>query len=234
MAHDLYSDQYKFEWEHRAYLQSAINIAIVIATIVGCGLVSVARVYKFSSSTESLIVSILLAGSLLSLGVAAYSIFRAMHGFEYARIPTPSKLEGWRQELTDWHAKYGSLIDIEKDIDQGYLTRLCEAVENNWLNNKRRSAHIFRATRFTGLAALFIVVPAILSVYQDVVSEPVTHNVRILSGELGSTGEQIVPENEPEPETPEPQAPPPKPEPPPNDFFKEDRVPPAPKADEKP
>ena len=233
MTPDIYREQYKFEWEHRAYLMSSMNLSIAIIAIIGGGLITVARVYSFSDSIESYIVGGLLSVSLSSLGFAAWSVFRAMRGYQYQRVPLPSNLEEWKASLADWHTQYGSISEIDADFRDGYIKKMCEAVEANAANNTNKSAQLYRANQATGLAALLLIAPAIMFVVQDHFAETSPHLVEIVDGRIQVVGDSVMPpedENQEQP-SPQPVAPPPKPEPPQNEFIKEDQVKPETRTD---
>ena len=234
MTPDIYREQYKFEWEHRAYLMSSMNLSIAIIAIIGGGLITVARIYTFSESNQSYVVGVLLALSLCSLGFAAFSVFRAMRGYRYQRVPLPSNLEKWKTELTEWHIQYGSISDVEVDLHDGYIAKMCEAVEANAANNTNKSAQLYRANQATGLAAILLIIPAILFVVQDHSLETSPQQVEIVSGKIQVIGDiPVSTENEPQKQPePQPAAPPPKPPPPQNEFIKEDQVKPETRTDE--
>lgn len=226
MTPDIYREQYQFEWEHRNYLMSSTNLSIAVIAIIGGGLVTVGRVYDFSGSTGSYVVGGLLSLSLTSLVFATFFVFRAMRGYLYQRVPLPSNLERWRTELTEWHSEFGLTSDVEAEFFDGYITKMCEAIEANAANNMNKSAQLHRANQATGLAAILLIIPAILFVVQDHTLESGPQKVEIISGSIRVLGESAMPtENEPK-EKPEsqPAAPPPKPPPPQNEFIKEDQV----------
>lgn len=237
MKPDIYSEQYNFEWEHRSYLISSMNHSTVIITIIGGGLVTISRLYDFSGSFLSYAVATLLVSSFVALGFAVISVFRAMGGYEYARVPRPNKLIAWRNELENWHSKYGNVDDqLDEDFDTAYLACIGDAVEVNATNNRSKSAHIHRANIATAAATALLFIPAVMFVVQDKKSDINVELVTLPTNNNGVNGDHKMSESNDEPNAPEapseapsetpPEAPPPKPAPPTNEFFKENKVPP--------
>jgi hypothetical protein len=167
-----------------------MNLSIVLATVVAGALIAIARLYHFSSSASSYIAAALLTLSFAALGFTAYSILRALCGYEYARVPMPSALRQWRNDLVNWHTSHGAIDQVDTDFEEGFLTKLGEAVENNAANNKRRSARIYQANMATGIAAALLVPPSVLFVVQDNLSEPQPHAVEIVGGKIQIIGDE--------------------------------------------
>ena len=122
---------------------------------------------------------------IVGVSLFRFSVSISCHGgYRYQRVPLPSNIEKWKESLTDWHIKYGSISDIDADLHDGYIKKMCEAIEANAANNTNKSAQLYRANQATGFAALLLIVPAVLFVVQDRLAETVPHQIEIVDGKI--------------------------------------------------
>jgi hypothetical protein len=102
----------------------------------------------------------------------------------------PSALRQWSKEIADWHKRFGTISQVDNDVEEGFLKRLGEAIEVKWANNKLRSIGIYRANIATAVAATLLIAPGGLFVIQDKTTEPRPHPVEIIGGKLRILGDE--------------------------------------------
>jgi hypothetical protein len=158
----IYKDHYEFEWNHRSYLTSALNIPIAVATVLGSAEVVLLQKFPFYQDITTYIFVFLWVCSICFLISALIFLFKAIHGYTYQRIPTPSMLKSHYEELKAWWERNGGTEkDAEKDHDDFFYKRMEEAIEKNATNNKNKSAYIAKSNRSLILALIFLAVSSV-------------------------------------------------------------------------
>lgn len=181
MKSEIYKEFYDFEWDHRSHLTSAVNIPIAGATVVGGGIAVMIQGFSYSNnhSTKIFIICAVLA-ILCFIGVL-YFIFKAFHGYTYERISTPLTFKKYYDELLEWHNRYGdgkSSADVR--FEYHFNNRLAEAAEVNALNNKNRSAYLYRANAVLALCLLFAVFAAAPYLVTKIDKPEKTYSIKII------------------------------------------------------
>ena len=155
MNRDIYKEHYQFEWDHRTHLTSSLNIPIAVATVIGSALAVMVRGFSYQADLTTNLFIVLIVLSATSIVVAIFFLFRALHGYEYQRIPIPSVLKNYYDELVQWHESNGSNnLTAEKEFDEYLNQKYAEAVENNSINNKRKSGYLYRTNLTLALKIL--------------------------------------------------------------------------------
>jgi hypothetical protein len=231
MDSELYQQLYKFEWEQRSALNSAVNIPIVATTVLGGAGATMALSYPYSAVLPGFGFVIAMLGALVCLAYSVYSILRSLITSKYKKTPSPIELRKHFEALSAWHLQNGSTTDAARiEFEDKLNLRLAEATEANATNNNSRAVYIFRATVALFIALVFLAVAAALYVAASVASDGRIHKARIVSP--GSLREEAIvatdkpqaevntppstPQTPPSTPSPAPAATSPKPEFPPN------------------
>lgn len=158
MNTEIYKDRYDFEWSHKTQILEITNICIAVATIIGSGVVAEAQAFDYDSNMSNAFLTLLLINSV-SLLLALYFIFRAIVGYGYSHIPTPSSLEPHHNNLIIWCSQNGHPPEYADELFSKYLNkRIAEAVDVNLENNVKKSAYNQKAIYaiFSSIIILFI------------------------------------------------------------------------------
>lgn len=227
MKHEIYKDHYQFEWDHRSHLTSALNIPIAASTVLGGAVTVMAKSYPY----ENAITTYLFIGALFlavaCIGLAIVFLFKAFHGYQYKRIPTPLALKSYYDELLTWHNQYGNGKETaDPRFEEYFNQRVAEATEVNALNNKNKSAYLYRCNTALAVAILFMAVSSVPYLIATINEKDKTYSVNVLSLPTveGKHPKEkaVMPDNDPQPTTSEaPPEPPPEPVMPPNENIKE-------------
>jgi hypothetical protein len=232
MKRDIYKDHYQFEWDHRSHLTSALNVPIAVATVIGSALAVMAQSFSYQANLTTYLFVVLIVLSVASIVVAVFFLFRALHGYEYQRTPTPAVLKKYYDDLVQWHESNGSdSLTAENEFDEYFHQKIAEAVENNATNNKRKSGYLYRTNLTLAISLLFVGLSSIPFLVRTVTAGDKVYSIRVL--EIPSLNKEIraMPNNDQDqrthPTNQQPAVPPAKPVPPPNEFIKEHTVPPS-------
>jgi hypothetical protein len=224
MKYEIYKEHYKFEWDHRSHISTAMNVPIAVATVLGGAVTVMAQKYPYTFSTTSYMFVIAVAIAVMCIFLSIFFLFKAIHGYNYKRIPTPLKLKSYYDELLDWHEKYGNGKEsAEHKFDEYFYLRIGEATEVNAHNNKNKSAYLYRCNTSLAFAVVFIALSSIPFLIDTINGKEKTYSVRILSPTLNQKKEIAMSDNEPTTNEAPPE-PPPEPVMPPNENIKESVV----------
>ncbi|MCP4746836.1 MAG: hypothetical protein GY874_11965 [Desulfobacteraceae bacterium] len=226
MDSKIYKDQYEFEWNHRSHLTSALNIPIAVATLLGGALVTLFQKFPFAKDIPTYLFSAFALFSTISLVTAVIFIFRAVRGYKYQRIPTPTNIKKHYNDLKDWWSRNnGSEKDAQKDLNDYINERLSEAVERNSVNNKNKSAYIYKTNSALISSLVFIALCTMPYLVRTINNISNTVKVEIINPEftLLQKEEKIMNDNDNNPSNEKPNDDP-KPTGPPNQEIKEDKV----------
>lgn len=227
MKHEIYKDHYQFEWDHRSHLTSALNIPIAASTVLGGAVTVMAKSYPYE---KAIITYVFIGALLLAVACIALSIvflFKAFHGYQYKRIPTPLALKLYYDGLLAWHTQYDNGKEsADPRFEEYFNERVAEATEVNALNNKNKSAYLYRCNTALAVAVLFMAVASAPYLIATINEKEKTYSVNVISmpAVVGNHKKEtaVMPDNEPQPTTSEaPPEPPPEPVMPPNENIKE-------------
>jgi hypothetical protein len=232
MNRDIYKEHYQFEWDHRTHLTSSLNIPIAVATVIGSALAVMVQSFSYQADLTTNLFIVLIVLSATSIVVAIFFLFRALHGYEYQRIPTPSVLKNYYDGLVQWHESNGSdSLTAKKEFNKYLHQRYAEAVEKNSINNKRKSGYLYRTNLTLAISLLFVGLSSAPFLVRTVTAGDKVYSIRVL--EIPSLNKELraMPNNDQNQRTPptnqQPAVPTPKPVPPPNEFIKEHTIPPS-------
>lgn len=145
MRSELYSDVYKFEWDQRSQLISAVNIPIIgltaLATVLGSTLIS----FPYDSNLQ--VIFLFTSGiTILTLFSALFFVLRSMLDLTYKKMPDPLKLTSYFKQLEDWHRNANSPEGTAaKEFQDHFNEKLAEAATVNAFINKKRGDCIYFA-----------------------------------------------------------------------------------------
>lgn len=225
MDYRIYKDQYEFEWNHRSHLTSALNIPIAVATVMGGALIALFQKFPFANDSTTYIFIAFSTFSTICLITAIVFLFKAVHGFKYLRVPTPMKLNEHYKELLEWWKRHdGSEENAKNDLNDFLDIRTAEAVERNSVNNKNKSAYIYKTNTALIFSLVFIALCSIPYLFKTTSNSSNTIKVEIVNPELTFVQKEVkaMPENDQENNDQSDNDP--KPEGPPNQEIREDKV----------
>lgn len=181
MDSDLYKELYRFEWEQRSHLISAVNIPIVAITALATVLATIAMGYPYASSPNATIFVTCITISIVLLFVALILVLWSLLNVEYKKIPSPILLRQHHKKLTAWYLRHGKTIeDAENDFQDSFNDQLALAAEQNGKRNRLRGNCIFLASVFIGLSLLPSGVAGALYVSASIGAPDKTYNVHIV------------------------------------------------------
>lgn len=236
MNRDIYKDHYQFEWDHRSHLTSALNVPIAVATVIGGALAVMVQSFNYQTDFTTYIFVALSALSATSIVVAVFFLFRALHGYQYERTPTPLVLKNYYDDLVNWHEANGSdKPTAESEFDEYFHQKIAESVETNATNNKRKSGYLYRTNLTLAIAMLFAGLSSVPFLIKMVATGDKIYSIRVLQMPIvNSVPNQKVTtmtnndqEHRPQTTDQQPVIPQPRPTPPPNELIKEHTIPPS-------
>lgn len=224
MKPELFHEHYKFEWEHRSYLSSSMNVPIAVATILGSAITVMVQKYPYEMSLASGLFVFFIILVVIGVLIGAYFLSRAFIGYKYQRVPTPLKLSEHYEKLLVWSEKKqdGKLI-ADAAFEKHFLERLGQATEINADNNKAKSGYLYRCNVSLALALVFLALAAVPYIITMTVKQDEIYSVRIIS-ELSTSSEDIVMGGEDDNENDQRPEEPSEPVMPPNEDIREHEV----------
>jgi hypothetical protein len=137
---------YKDELRNRERVLGNVAVPIGLLTVLGGLIGTMVRSYTTSSDTLGYLFGWLSFVAASLFVVAAYSLFRSIHGHVYKIIPPAAELKDYELKLIEWHIKYGDGVehgeaDFQHQLEEMYI----EAADINRNVNIRKSEYLFRA-----------------------------------------------------------------------------------------
>lgn len=197
MKPEIYKEFYKFEWDHRSHLTSALNIPIAGATVVGGGIAVMVKGFPYKESLITNIFGGLSGIAAVFLVIVLFYIFKSFHGYKYNRIATPLKFKAYHDKLLIWHNEYGNgkeSADIK--FEEYFNQRIAEAAEVNSYNNLKRSAYLYRANASLAFSLFFIFLAAVPYLVAKIDTPKEIYQMQIVNPVTTIIKEQKMPENE--------------------------------------
>ena len=234
MKPEIYKDHYQFEWDHKSHLTSALNIPIGVATVIGGAIALMVKKYPYHQDFNTIGFVALISFSALLIVIAAYYLFKALHGYQYQRIPTPKTLKTYYDDLLQWHESYGNGKQAaEEEFNEYFHQRMAEAVDVNAHNNKSKSGYLYRTNVLLAISLLFVAFSSVPFLVKTIAARDQVHSIRIVEMPELSKEKIAMPDDDQNDQNEQttttdqtPEAPPAKPTPPPNENIKEHVVPP--------
>jgi len=158
---------YEREWEQRQILEASLGIPVGATTVLGGGLYYMVDNYSYSGSILSFVFTGFIAAAYLSLVFSIVFIIKAIHGYEYSKIPTAKTMSDQMENLINYYSvsedeKGSPKADFESELKLMYI----EAADDNAWNNIRRSTYIHKSKQSLILLLVFAGIAAPLSVFR--------------------------------------------------------------------
>ncbi len=97
------------------------------------------------------------ATAALFLVECAYYLMRSYHGDTYKHVLSPTEWLKYRDELIEWHTRYGrGAQDGKEEAESQLEAQYADYATTNFDTNNRKAEYRFRATTALMLAALFL------------------------------------------------------------------------------
>ena len=196
---DLHKELYFFEWNRKEQLASAANLPVALLTVLAGGVLFLVQSFPYSADLATALFITLAAGSAASQVCGVYFLIRSLYGYWYEQIPAPDKLQGYFEELAQYHESVRSEDDeIQRDFDSYLQQRLAEATVANRENNTRTAGALHKATGSIVFALVFAGLSFVPYLPASLNREQPTPKVQI-EGPVNLRSEAThVPENNPQ------------------------------------
>lgn len=169
---EFFRDLYQAEWERYNYINSAIALPAGILTLLGGGLLVLVQGYRSDSKELDAVFWIFLILAFIFYLFSALELVLSLHGYVYRRIPLPSQINGYRNQLIQ-HFMKGAAVPIDAAIaeriaassDTAFREFLAsayiEACDRNSVNNIKRGEHLYMSIRLLVFSLAFACVSAL-------------------------------------------------------------------------
>ena len=184
---DFLKEQYQKEFDQKNDYTSRITLMSGILTILGGGLLAMARELEMPSSLNEWIEGATIALSLVFICISARWVWSAYTNITYLAIPSPSDLLAFRDELLEYYRQVvcpegrspQSIADAEllAEIDKAYSMLTTENIRIN----ERRSRALKRANKYFLLAISIATLALVLQLYRNAVSPKPPQEVKIIN-----------------------------------------------------
>lgn len=208
MRHAFYQQLYEAEFQRRDHLQSAVGTPLSVLVLVGTGLVLLAQKFRTDERLLQVVFWSSYTAALVAFVVTVYMLIRSFHGYVYRRIPYPSQILAYHEELKAHHTAAGKPGLAEEEFDIYLRGQYIEAGDRNSVLNVNRTAYLNLGNRALILCLCALVVCAVPYVIAVRQAKPEPQLFQFVNGS------RTMPDREKP--SPAPGVIPPKPLPPPN------------------
>nr|VFJ93812.1 MAG: hypothetical protein BECKLFY1418B_GA0070995_10508 [Candidatus Kentron sp. LFY] len=180
MNRKIYQDQYDFELNQRNHLTSSVNVPIMVVIVVGGVVSSMVLNVPYALNASSIVFSLASIICAIFLLISICLLFGSSIGYKYMKLPPPSELDRYYEELLQWHKNNGTETDARNDFDDYLYERLGESVEVNSNNNINRGNFLHMATIMIAVATLFLAISGAIYVYAKLQNGQTPYKVQII------------------------------------------------------
>jgi hypothetical protein len=184
---DFLKEQYQKEFDQKNDYTSRITLMSGILTILGGGLLAMARELEMPSSLNEWIEGATVVLSLAFVFISARWVWSAYTNITYQAIPSSADLLAFRDELVDYYRQVDclkdrspqSIVDAEllAEIDKAYAMLTTENIRIN----ERRSRALKRANKYFLLAISIATLALVLQLYRNAASPKPPQEVKIIN-----------------------------------------------------
>lgn len=184
---DFLKEQYQKELDRKNDYTGRITLMSGILTILGGGLLAMARELAMPNGSNEWIEGATVAASLIFASISAWWVWSAYTNITYLAIPSSADLLAFRDGLVDCYRQVDcpdgatpqSIADAEllAGIDKAYSTLTTE----NYRINERRSRSLKRANKYFLLAILIASLALVLQLYRNAASPKPAQEVKIIN-----------------------------------------------------
>lgn len=170
-----FEELYKSELEHKERLRGAVGLPLGLLMVIGGLLGTMSESMELRPALPSVLFWIAVTGGVVYFVRAAYFLIRAYHGHVYKGMPFALQRKEYRDQLREWHAKYGGGAH-EGDVEyENHLERLyAEAADRNADVNTVKSEYLFSANASLIVCVILTAIAFLpYAVSRRLVSEPV-------------------------------------------------------------
>ena len=170
-----FEELYKSELEHRERLRGAVGLPLGLLMVIGGLLGTMSQSIELRPALLSVLFWIAVTGGVVYFVRAAYFLVLSYHGHVYKAMPFALQRKEYRDQLREWHAKYGGGAG-EGDVEfANYIERLyAEAADRNAYVNTVKSEYLFSANASLILCVILTAIAYLpYAVSRRLVSEPV-------------------------------------------------------------
>lgn len=183
MRYEIYRQLYDFELAQRDHLISAVNIPMVVATILGSALGTMMMTFPYAKSAGSsgwAFCGLVLVG-LLALIAAIFALVRSLVGYEYARTASPKCWQEYFDKLVEMYSTFPEQPFLaQAGFDKRFHERLAEATDENSAQNRKRSDFLYKANLCCVVALIAVALAAVPYVFASVKYGDHVEQVRIV------------------------------------------------------
>jgi hypothetical protein len=180
-------EQYQKKLDQKNDYTGRITLMSGTLTILGGGLLAMAREIAIPNHSNEWIEGVTVAASLICTGISAWWVWRAFTNITYLAIPSSADLLAFRDDLVVYYQQVGcpdgatpqSIADVEllAGIDKAYSRLSTE----NYKINERRSQLLKRANKYFLLAISIASLALVLQLYRNAVSPKPVQEVMIIN-----------------------------------------------------
>lgn len=184
---DFLKEQYQKEFDQKNDYTSRITLISGILTILGGGLLAMARELEMPSSLNEWIEGATVALSFVFVCISARWVWSAFTNITYLAIPSSAELLAFRDGLVEYYRQVDcpegmspqSIADAEllAGIDKAYSMLTTENIRIN----ERRSRALKRANKYFLLAISIATLALVLQLYRNAASPKPPQEVKIIN-----------------------------------------------------
>lgn len=158
---EFFQHLYDEEWSRRAEVREATALPAGVLTLLAGVLLFYVRTYSFPGGWLSTVFDVstaLAAGAFLA---ATYSLVRSLFGPPYRRLPWPSEMHFYYEELVCCdQARGGATGGVEQKFEHFLVDRYVDAADRNSVNNANSGEYLHKANRAVVVALVFVAIAA--------------------------------------------------------------------------
>jgi hypothetical protein len=152
MRHTFYQQLYEVEFQRRDHLQSAVGTPLSVLVLVGTGLVLLAQKFRTDDRLLQFVFWMSYAVAAVAFVVTVHKLIRSFHGYVYRRIPYPSQILAYYQELKAHYQAAGTPGLADEEFDVYLRGQYIEAGDRNSVLNVNRAAFLNQGNRASSCA----------------------------------------------------------------------------------
>lgn len=165
-------EAYKFQAKRAEKILDRLSFLVTPFTVLGGGILYVLGKYQhalspFAFFTFYVPVSLSLLLFLTALGFALYCLGR---GFDYSSVPRPSWLQEDVEKISKYAANHAPELDVFDDVKTTMMRRYCDAADENFVVNFRRTTLVLRSIQI-GIASFLFLLLALPSFFSNRLQE---------------------------------------------------------------
>jgi hypothetical protein len=218
-----FEELYKHELDQRERLRAAVSVPLGLLIVIGSLLGVMLQSFWVEAGILGFVFYLAVIGSAWFFVRTMYFLARSYHGHVYKAMPLALERWRYRDQLRDWHTKYGTGPEAGDQEFGEYLERLyAEAADHNAGINLAKSEYLFRANQSIVRCAIFTVFAFVPFTVHRGSTPNQAQKVEIINRPRVIIDQE---DKMPGQSTPVQQQPPPKPPAPPLRDLKEGQIP---------